>query len=67
MWLGVEQDNSHLGVAIIKRWEQGVHAAIAAGLDELLSAPLKTALRDIEDPFDDESFTAAKQLLSRDY
>ena len=67
MWLGVEQDNSHLGIAIINRWGKGIHAARAADLDELLSAPLKTALRFIEDPFDDESFTAAKHLLSRDY
>jgi hypothetical protein len=67
MWLGVEQDNSPLGMAIIKRWGQGIHAARVADLDELLSAPLKTALRFIEDPFDVESLTAAKHLLSRDY
>lgn len=67
IWLGEEDEDSDLGMDLFRRWGDGVSKAQATCRRELLSEPLGTVLRFIEDAFDERALIAANALLNRDY
>jgi hypothetical protein len=67
IWLGEAKEESKLAIALVKRWGEGIAAAMAKCPEKYHTSPLKTALSFIENPFDEQSFQAVNFLLKRYY
>ncbi|RKL07811.1 hypothetical protein BFJ70_g16845 [Fusarium oxysporum] len=67
IWLGEESEDSDLGISILRRWGDGINKARANSERELLSDPLGTAMKFVDDPLNERDLKAAYALLNRDY